>query len=165
MHLKLPIISPGTFDSLSVRPYVTMMFSLKHDPLCAAVLLWWSDSLVCPCIQTGLWSSKQECSSQIKSGKMKALVVPRKQTCIWFPSRIWCVSSEATVWVCPVYFPGYWSSFLNSTISWKSKFALTSEFVLFLHVGVLSRVKSWLNTSLPRSLFFRESGDVAAIRG
>lgn len=32
--------------------------------------LLWKDSPACPCIQTDLWWSKQECSSQIKSGEM-----------------------------------------------------------------------------------------------
>lgn len=57
------------------RSGTTRQHWLKPCVMCQSLfvfpaLLLWKDSLVCPCIQTDLWLSKQECSSPIKSGEM-----------------------------------------------------------------------------------------------
>lgn len=40
----------------------------------SSVLSWWSGSRVCQCTRTDPWSSKQECSSLIKSGVMQTFL-------------------------------------------------------------------------------------------
>lgn len=73
------------------------------------------------------------------------------------------------------FFPGCWWSFLNWIISWKLKFALTSEFGLYSGVGEvfifvfhqqdIASDRRLVENQLIFPLFLRESGDVAAIRG
>lgn len=60
--------------------------------------------------------------------------------------------------------PGCWSSFQNSTTSWKLKFVLTSKYVFYQGRKGLKR-KDDRGALLNLSVFFRESGDVASIRG
>lgn len=84
-HDKHWIICKWTYD-LRFSPSCWKS-SLRYDPLFLLVRLWLKDSLVCPCIQTDLWSSKQECSSQTKSGKMLAFSTElnRNNICNFIP--------------------------------------------------------------------------------